>query len=258
MRFEGKVAVVTGGGAGIGKATAEGFAREGASVVVVDINPENANAVVQAIQGGGGKAVSVQADVSRDVDAQRIAAEAVQAFGDIDYLCNIAGIQTYGTVVETTEDIWERTIGVNLKSIYLVSKYCIPEIAKRGGGAIVNVSSAQGFASQERVAAYAASKGGAIAMTRTMALDHAPQNIRVNCVCPGAIDTPMLRWGAEHFSPGEDPQKVLQGWGEFHPIGRIGTAEEVAETILFLASDAAGFMTGSALVVDGGLLAKLI
>lgn len=258
MRFGGKVAVVTGAAKGIGRATAEGFAREGASVVAVDIDEDTLAGVVSSIRERGGNAIAVKADVSRRADAERIAAEAVRVFGGIDYLCNIAGVQTYGTVVETDEETWDFTLNVNLKSIYLVSKYCIPEIAKRGGGAVVNMASDQGLASQTRVVAYAASKGAAIAMTRTMALDHAPERIRVNCVCPGSVDTPSLRFAARTHDPTKDPSEVLSYWGTFHPLGRVGRADEVAEVFMFLASDAASFMTGASVVVDGGLLAKLI
>jgi NAD(P)-dependent dehydrogenase (short-subunit alcohol dehydrogenase family) len=256
MRFENKVAVVTGAGSGIGRAAAEAFGREGAAVVIADVNAEQGERSAQAIRDGGGRAHSVQADVSRSADAQRIAAEAVRVFGGIDILFNNAGIQTYGTVVDTDEEVWDRTLGINLKGIYLVSKYCIPEIAKRGGGAVINMGSVQGFASQTRVAAYVASKGGVIAMTRTMALDHAPQKIRVNCVCPGSVDTSMLRWAAGLFSP-DDPAGAVESWGQAHPLGRVANPSEIAEVVLFLASDAASFMTGSAVVVDGGLLAGL-
>ena len=256
MRFEGKVAVVTGGGSGLGQVTAEAFAREGAAVAVVDVNLERAEAVARGIVERGGQAIAVEADVSRDADAQRIAAETVRALGGIDYLFNNAGIQTYGSVVETDEAIWDRTLGVNLKGIYLVAKYCIPEIARRGGGAVINTASVQGLASQPRVAAYAASKGGVIAMTRTMAVDHAAQNIRVNCICPGSIDTPMLRWAADLFAP-DDPQGAVQEWGKLHLLGRIAKPEEVAQAVLFLASDAASFITGAPLIVDGGMMAAL-
>jgi NAD(P)-dependent dehydrogenase (short-subunit alcohol dehydrogenase family) len=256
MRFEGKVAVVTGGGSGLGQVTAEAFAREGAAVAVVDVNLERAEAVAHGIVERGGQAIAVEADVSRDADAQRIAAETVRALGGIDYLFNNAGIQTYGSVVETDEATWDRTLDVNLKGIYLVAKYSIPEIARRGGGAIINTASVQGLASQPRVAAYTASKGGVIAMTRTMAVDHAAQNIRVNCICPGSIDTPMLRWAADLFAP-DDPQGAVQEWGKLHLLGRIAKPEEVAQAVLFLASDAASFITGAPLIVDGGMMAAL-
>jgi NAD(P)-dependent dehydrogenase (short-subunit alcohol dehydrogenase family) len=212
--------------------------------------------VARGIVERGGQAIAVEADVSRDADAQHIAAETVRALGGIDYLFNNAGIQTYGSVVETDEATWDRTLGVNLKGIYLVAKYCIPEIARRGGGAVINTASVQGLASQPRVAAYAASKGGVIAMTRTMAVDHAAQNIRVNCICPGSIDTPMLRWAADLFAP-DDPQGAVQEWGKLHLLGRIANPEEVAQAVLFLASDAASFITGAPLIVDGGMMAAL-
>jgi len=256
MRFEHQVVVITGAGAGIGRATAEAFARAGAAVVIADVNAEQGERVAQAIRDGGGQAHAVQADVSRSADAQRIAAEAVRVFGGIDILFNNAGIQTYGTVVDTDEDVWDRTLGINLKGIFLVSKYCVPEIAKRGGGAVINMASVQGFASQKRVVAYVASKGAVIAMTRTMSLDHAPQKIRVNCVCPGSVDTPMLRWAADLFSP-DNPTEAVESWGQAHPLGRVAKPSEIAEVVMFLASDAASFMTGAAVVADGGLLAGL-
>jgi NAD(P)-dependent dehydrogenase (short-subunit alcohol dehydrogenase family) len=256
MQLTGKVAVVTGGGAGIGKAVAEAFGRQGAAVVVVDVNHELAQAVTQGICGEGGQAIAVHADVSKNADAQRIAAEAVQAFGGIDYLVNNAGIQTYGTVVDTDEETWDRTLDVNLKGVYLVSKYCIPEIARRGGGSVINIASVQGLASQRRVAAYAASKGAVIAMTRTMALDHAPEKIRVNCICPGSVDTPMLRYAATVFAE-DNPEQAIKEWGGLHALGRVGQPGEIANVVLFLASDASSFMTGSMVVVDGGLIAGL-
>jgi NAD(P)-dependent dehydrogenase (short-subunit alcohol dehydrogenase family) len=258
MRFENKVAVVTGAAKGIGRATAEAFAREGAAVVGVDIDGPALGEVVDGIQAAGGKVHAVIADVSSNDDTRRAAEEAVRVFGGIDYLCNVAGLQTYGTVVETDEELWDRTLDINLKSIYLMGKYCIPEIARRGGGAVVNMASTQGLASQTRVAAYVASKGGAIAMTHTMALDHAAQNIRVNSICPGSVDTPLLRFSARNHDPNRDPEDVLKEWGRAHPIGRVARAEEIAAVYLFLCSEEASFITGTEIVVDGGLLARLI
>ena len=184
MRFAGKVAVVTGAATGIGRATALAFAREGANAVLADVNAEAMNETARTIETAGGSALAVLADVSRGEDARRIASDAVDRFGGVDYLVASAGIQTYGTVVDTDEDTWDRTLAVNLKGVYLAAKYCIPEMVKRGGGAIVNVASVQGLQSQPNVAAYAASKGALIAMTRTMALDHAAEGIRVNSLCP--------------------------------------------------------------------------
>jgi len=254
MEFENKVTIVTGAGMGMGKAIAAAFAQEGASVAVVDINAEAGNGTVKAIRAQGGHAIFIEADVSKAADAQRIAVETVAAFGGIDILVNNAGIQHYGSVVETTEEEWDRVLGVNLKSLFLCSKYCIPEIQKQGGGAVINIASVQGLASQARVAPYSASKGGAISLTRNMAIDFASRNIRVNCVCPGSIDTPMLRWAAELT---DDPQRAVREWGEVHVLKRVGQPEEVAQVVLFLASNRSSFVTGAAYVVDGGLTIQL-
>ena len=241
-----------GAGAGIGCATAEAFAAEGAAVVAADWDEPAARAVVAAIAAAGGQALAVHADVSQDGDAARIAAAAQEAFGGIDILFNNAAIQTYGSVWELPEEAWDRTIGINLKSIFLVSRHCIPVMMERGGGSIINTASVQGLASQRNVAAYAAAKGGVISLTRNMALDLGSHNIRVNSVCPGAIDTPLLRWASDLFGgEAEDTEDM----GAMHALGRVGQPEEVAKIVLFLASDDASFCTGGAYLVDGGLLA---
>jgi len=255
MRFTSQTAVVTGGGSGIGRATALAFAAEGGRVAVADIDGEKARETAAAIEARGGRALAVTADLTRGEDAARLTEAAVGAFGGIRYLCHSVGLQTYGTVETTDEATWDRTLAVNLKSMFLVAKYCVPAIRRQGGGAIVNISSVQGLRCQANVSAYAASKGGAIALTRSMALDYAPDNIRVNCICPGSIDTPLLRYGAAAHG---EVEAVLQEWGRQHPIGRIGTAEEVAQTVLFLFSDAAGFMLGQPIVVDGGLISRIL
>ena len=256
MEFENKVAVITGGAMGIGRACAMAFAGEGAAVVIADVNAERGRETVEEIRGKGGKALLVIADVSKAQDAERIAKETVGSFGRLDILHNNAAIQTFGSVTTMPEDVWDRTLAVNLKSVYLCAKYAIPEMEKAGGGAIVNTSSVQGLATQKGVAAYAAAKGGINALTRNMALDYAEKNIRVNSICPGSIDTPLLRGIAELWAK-DDPEGAMRGWGKTYPLGRIGRPEEVADLVLFLAGRRASFITGATFVIDGGLLAKL-
>ena len=256
MRFAGKVAVVTGAATGIGGATAVAFAAEGAAVALCDVNERALAERLAEIEAAGGLAIAIAADVASANDARRAASETAESFGGIDYLVASAGIQTYGTVVDTDEDTWDRTLAVNAKGVYLAAKYCVPEMVKRGGGAIVTVASVQGLFSQPNVAAYAASKGAVIAMTRTMAIDHAADNIRANSLCPGSVDTPMLRHSAQLFSP-DSPESALKDWGGLHTLGRIAQPEEMAKVALFLCSDDASFMTGAAIVADGGLTIRL-
>jgi len=251
-RFQQKVAVVTGAGGGIGRATAEALAAEGAAVAVVDMRQDLIDEVTASIRTAGGQALGVCADVSSVDDARRIASETVVAFGGINVLVNNAAIEYYGTVVEQNEDDWDRVIAVNLRGVYLVSRFSLPHIAARGGGAVVNVASVQAFACLPRSAAYVASKGAVVALTRAMALDHAKENIRVNCVCPGSIQTPLLALAAAQEN---DPQAAYAEWANKHPIGRIGTPTEVANVILFLASEQSSFVTGSPYLVDGALSA---
>lgn len=256
MELPGKVTIVTGAAKGIGAAIAHTFARQGAAVVVADRDAVAGQAVADAITTATGRALFVEANVASAHDAEQLVARAIDAFGGLDVLINNAGIQTYGTVETMPEEEWDRTINVNLKSVFLLSKYAIPALRARGGGTIVNMASVQGIASQPAVSAYAASKGGMLAMTRSMALDFAADNIRVNCVCPGSVDTPMLRWAAERFAA-DDPDGAVREWGTSHALNRVARPEEVAEMVLFLAGPRSSFCTGAAYLVDGGMLAAL-
>jgi NAD(P)-dependent dehydrogenase (short-subunit alcohol dehydrogenase family) len=255
-RFDKRVVLVTGAAVGMGRASAEIFAAEGASVVLADIDEARAQLAVASIESRHGKAVFVQCDVSKESDCRNAIQQAVNTYGGLDILHNNAGVVKYGTVPEMSMEDVDWVLGVNLRGQFMTCKYAIPEMVKRGRGAIINTASVQAFATQRTVAAYAASKAGVVALTKTLALDHAPQNIRVNCICPGSIDTPMLRNAAQTFVP-ENPEGAILEWGAIHPIGRVGTPQDVAELVAFLASDAAGFITGAPFLIDGGLLAGL-
>jgi NAD(P)-dependent dehydrogenase (short-subunit alcohol dehydrogenase family) len=241
-----RVAFVTGAAAGIGRAAAEALAARGARVVLVD--REEAEPL-------DGTSVVVRADVSVGAEVASAVQQAIEAFGRLDAVVCAAGVQRYGSVVDAPESQWDEVLDTNLKQIFLVGKAAVPHLEAAGGGAIVNVASVQAFAAQRGVAAYAASKGGVVALTRAMAVDHAP-TIRVNCVCPGSVDTPMLRWAAGEFGDG-DVDDTIRRWGEMHPLGRVASAREVGEAIAFLVSPDASFITGTALVVDGGLLSQI-
>ncbi len=255
-RFIDKVVIVTGGAAGIGNGAAQAFAREGASVVVADIDADRAGLAANEIVAAGGAAIGVPTDVRSSAAVENLVSTAVSTFGGIDVLFNSAGINLYGTVETFSEEDWDRQLGVNLKGSFLTCKYAIPAMRKRGGGSIVNTSSVQAFASQKTVAAYAASKGGIVSFTTTVALDHAAENIRCNCIAPGSIRTPLLEMAARKFGS-DDIEATIAEWGRAHPIGRVGTVEEVANLVLFLASDEASFCTGGCYRVDGGLLSPL-
>jgi NAD(P)-dependent dehydrogenase (short-subunit alcohol dehydrogenase family) len=255
--FHGKVAVVTGGGAGIGLAAARKLAQEGTSVVICSDREDQTAQAAGGLREENLEVRGMRADVTSSADMKGLVDFAVEAYGGLDVLVNSAGVQRYGTVADTEESVWDEVLGVNLKGIYLASRYAIPEMRERGGGTIVNVSSVQAIASQRGVAAYTASKGGINALTRAMALDHAHENIRVNAVCPGSVDTPMLRWAADLFKGEDTVEATVEDWGRMHPLGRVARPEEVAEVICFLASPKASFVTGADYNVDGGLLAAL-
>jgi NAD(P)-dependent dehydrogenase (short-subunit alcohol dehydrogenase family) len=247
-----KRALITGGASGIGQATALLFAREGAAVAVADLDEAGGQAVAQTIADEGGRAIFVPCDVTRAVDCQRAVRLAVEELGGLDVLFNNAGIIRRATVLDTTEEEWDRVMAVNVKSIFLLSKYAIPVMAQAGGGAIVNTASGWGLVGGRNAVSYCASKGAVVNMTRAMALDHGEQNIRVNCICPGDTDTPMLRDEARQLGASDED---FMTEAADRPLRRIGRPEDIAQAALYLASDAASFVTGAALVVDGGGLA---
>ena len=250
--LSGKVALITGGAAGIGRATSLLFAREGAAVVIADVNAEAGQAVAAEITQAGGRARFEAADVTRRTDCRRITEQTIRDLGRIDILLNNAGIIRRATVSELSEEDWDRVMAVNVKAIYLLSREVIPHMQKQGGGSIVNTASGWGLAGGAKAAAYCASKGAVVLLTKAMAIDHGPQNIRVNCICPGDTDTGMLREEARQL--GERSDCFLTDAAK-RPLGRVGAPEEIAQAVLYLASDASSFVTGTALVVDGGGLA---
>ena len=247
--LEGKVAIITGGASGIGLATARLFVREGARVCIVDANESAGKAAIREIAGG---VIFEPADVTKAVDCERVVNHARREFGTIHILVNNAGVIRRAAVPDLSEEDWDRVMAVNVKSIFFLSRLVVPMMAKAGGGAIINMASGWGLAGGPRAAAYCASKGAVVLLTKAMAIDHGPQNIRVNCICPGDTDTNMLRHEARQL--GEDEARFLASSAR-RPLGRLGKPEEIAQAALYLASDLSSFVTGTALVVDGGGLA---
>jgi NAD(P)-dependent dehydrogenase (short-subunit alcohol dehydrogenase family) len=254
MRFDGKTVVVTGGALGIGRAVCELLATRGAAVSILDQDEKAAREVCIEIESSGGRAMFHQLDVS-DFNEVKTAVEATYAaFGSIDSLVVSAGIQRYGTAVTTDDDQWNEVLNVNLKGAWNAARASIPFIIKAGGGTIVNVSSVQALASQQNVLAYTVSKHGLLGLTRSMAMDFAKDNIRANALCPGTVDTPMLKWAA---SLDPNPQSVYDACNAMHPLGRIAQPREIAEVAAFLAHESSSFVTGAVWTVDGGLLTQI-
>ncbi len=247
MKLENKVAVVTGGGSGMGRATALLFAAEGAKIAVVDIDERAAAETANEIEKAGGAAIAIRADVSKQADAQNMIDVAAKKLGPLGVVFNNAGIEgESGFVANMTEEAFDRVIAINLRGVFLGMKYALPLMIKAGGGSIINQASIAGMVAVRGGAAYCAAKAGVIAMTRVAALEYARYNIRVNCICPGGIETPMakrIRRGAE-----PDPKAISR----ISVLGRMGRPEEIAKMALFLAGDDASFATGAPFVVDGG------
>lgn len=250
MRLKSKRALVTGGASGIGTAIARRFASEGARVVIADLNAKQAQNVAAEEHMG-----CVAGDVSKMADAERMVREAVAQLGGLDILVNNAGIETVGSVTTAEDPDWERQIAVNLNGVYRMSRFAVPEMIRAGGGSIVNMSSVGGLVAVKEFSAYGASKAAVLQLTKSMALDYAENNIRVNCLCPGPIDTPLLQRACDRLG-GKEATRVRELYAGFTFLKRVGRPEEVAAAALFLASDEASYITGVALPVDGGFTAQ--
>ncbi len=249
-RFGGKVAIVTAGGSGIGAATARRFAGEGAAVLVADLSGTRADAVASSIASSGGRAVPVKMDASDPAGVERTIRLALDTFGRLDVMMNNAGLAEPAPLDEISLESWNRVIAVTLTSAFLGMKLCLPIMRAQGQGVIVNTASISGTAADYGLSSYNAAKAGVINLTRSAAIENARHNIRINCVCPGFIDTRATQiLGREHAD------ELRRVYAEAHPIGRVGQADEIASTVLFLASDEASFITGAAIVADGGLTA---
>jgi meso-butanediol dehydrogenase/(S,S)-butanediol dehydrogenase/diacetyl reductase len=253
MKLKDKVAIVTGAGSGIGKATAEVFAEEGAKVVVADWNKSSGEQTAATIRGAGREATFCHVDVSRAVDVENMVGTAVQRYGHLDVLVNDAAIQILARLVETKEEDWDRLHSINLKGVFLGCKYAIPAMILNGGGTIVNIASVLGFVGDPDLAAYCAAKGGVIALTKVVALTYGSQRVRVNCIAPGDVETPLV---ADYFNKVADPALLRQEVYSKYALGRIADPREIAKAAAFLASDESSFITGGTLVVDGGLTVK--
>ena len=228
------------------------FVEEGAKVVLVGRSETKGDATLEIIKSKGGQAVFLKTDISKSIDVKKMIDETMRTYGRIDVLVNNAAINPVGTALDTSEELWDQVININLKGTFLCSKYALRHMLDQGGGSIINVGSINSFMSFENEVAYGVSKGGVLMFTKATALDFAKKNIRVNCICPGAIRTPMLQ---EVFNESEDPQAVEEIMKSKHPVNRIGSPDEVAKVALFLACDDSSFITGAAIPVDGGILA---
>jgi meso-butanediol dehydrogenase / (S,S)-butanediol dehydrogenase / diacetyl reductase len=253
MKLAGKVALVTGAGSGIGQAIALLFAAEGARVGVADFSEAGGNATVSQIRAAGGDAEFFRVDVSRSAEVKATVDGVLQRWGQLDILCNNAGIGVAATVVETAEEDWDRTLAVDLKGVFLGCKYAIPPMIAHGGGVIVNTASVAGQVGVLNRAAYCAAKAGVVGLTKSVAVDYIGQNIRINAICPGTVDSP---WIQKILSAQPDPVAERQRMVERQPMGRMGEPAEIAKAALYLACDDSAFVTGTALIIDGGLMAR--
>ncbi|MCZ6632447.1 MAG: SDR family oxidoreductase [bacterium] len=251
--FKDRVVIVTGGAKGIGAGISRAFAQEGAHVICADVDVEAGEALAGEVEG-----IRFQeADVARSEACRGLVETAVSTWGKVDVVCNNVGIQptsSYLPAHELPEEVWDRILDVNLKSSFLMTQYCVPEMKKAGGGVIINTASVQGLQSMKGVSAYAASKGGILSLTRQLALEYAEDNIRVLAVNPGTIDTPLLAEAMDYL--GIDHLEGKKSYADLHPLKRLGSPDDIAQVVLFLASDRASFMTGEYVCVDGGLMAK--